>query len=122
MNHMNKKIDSESNKKQQKSIKRKFKKLITPVNIGTDHMRGSDDAPISIVEYGDYECPYTGMAYPIVKEILKQFNTKVYFVFRNFPLMGSILMLNMQQKQQKLLLPMINSGKCMTIFLNIRKN
>jgi protein-disulfide isomerase len=60
--------------------------LITPVNIGTDHIRGSIDAPISIVEYGDYECPYTGMAYPIVKEIMKKFNNKVYFVFRNFPL------------------------------------
>jgi protein-disulfide isomerase len=60
--------------------------LITPVNIGTDHIRGPIDAPISIVEYGDYECPYTGMAYPIVKEIMKKFNNKVYFVFRNFPL------------------------------------
>lgn len=44
------------------------------------------NAPISIVEYGDYECPYTGMAYPIVKEIIKKFNDKIYFVFRNFPL------------------------------------
>jgi protein-disulfide isomerase len=60
--------------------------LITPINIGTDHIRGSVDAPISIVEYGDYECPYAGMAYPIVKEIMKKFNNKVYFVFRNFPL------------------------------------
>jgi protein-disulfide isomerase len=57
--------------------------LIAPVKIGTDHIRGSIDAPISIVEYGDYECPYTGMAYPIVKEIMKQFSDKVYFVFRN---------------------------------------
>ena len=73
-------------KSNNKALKRKTKNLITPVNIGTDHIRGYIDAPISIVEYGDYECPYTGMAYPIVKEIMKQFNTKVYFVFRNFPL------------------------------------
>jgi protein-disulfide isomerase len=59
---------------------------VTPVNIGTDHIRGSVDAPITIVEYGDYECPYTGMAYPIVKEIMKQFKDKICFVFRNFPL------------------------------------
>jgi protein-disulfide isomerase len=59
---------------------------MAPVNIETDHIRGSIDAPISIVEYGDYECPYTGMAYPIVKKIMKKFNDKVYFVFRNFPL------------------------------------
>ena len=39
--------------------------MITPVNIGTDHIRGSIDAPISIVEYGDYECPYAGMTYLI---------------------------------------------------------
>ena len=73
-------------KSNKKALKRKTKKLITPVNIGTDHIRGSINASINIVEYGDYECPYTGMAYPIVKEIMKQFNTKVYFVFRNFPL------------------------------------
>ena len=48
--------------------------MIAPVNIGTDHIRGSIDAPISIVEYGDYECPYTEMAYPLVKEIMKQFS------------------------------------------------
>ena len=47
-------------KSNKKALKRKTKKLITPVNIGTDHIRGSIDAPISIVEYGDYECPYTG--------------------------------------------------------------
>jgi protein-disulfide isomerase len=57
-----------------------------PVNIGSDHIRGSIDAPITIVEYGDYECPYTGMAYPVVKDIMKQFGDKIYFVFRNFPL------------------------------------
>jgi protein-disulfide isomerase len=62
------------------------KKLTIPVNIGSDHIRGSINAPITLVEYGDYECPYTGMAYTIVKEIMKQFGDKLYFVFRNFPL------------------------------------
>ena len=57
-----------------------------PVNIGSDHIQGSVNAPLNIVEYGDYECPYTGMAYPIVKEIMRQFGDKIYFVFRNFPL------------------------------------
>jgi protein-disulfide isomerase len=65
---------------------RNSKKLTVPVNIGSDHIRGSINAPITIVEYGDYECPYTGMAYPVVKELLKQFGDKIYFVFRNFPL------------------------------------
>lgn len=65
---------------------RNSKKLTFPVNIGSDHIRGSINAPVTIVEYGDYECPYTGMAYPVVKEIMKQFGDKIYFVFRNFPL------------------------------------
>ena len=71
-------------KSNKKALKRETKRLIIPVNIGTDRIRGSIDAPISIVEYGDYECPYTGMAYPIVKEIMKQFNTKVYFCVSKF--------------------------------------
>jgi protein-disulfide isomerase len=46
------------------------RELTAPVNIGSDHIRGSiNNAPITLVEYGDYECPYTGMAYPVVKEI-----------------------------------------------------
>ena len=70
------------------SEKEAVKKLTVPVNIGSDHIRGSvNNAPITLVEYGDYECPYTGMAYPIVKELIRQFgDDKIYFVFRNFPL------------------------------------
>src|SRR5215208_287464 len=64
----------------------KSKKLTVPVNIGSDHIRGSINAPLTIVEYGDYECPYTGMAYPIIKEIMRQYDERIYFVFRNFPL------------------------------------
>jgi len=62
--------------------------LTVPVNIGSDHVQGSiNNAPITLVEYGDYECPYTGMAYPVVKEIMKELgDDKICFVFRNFPL------------------------------------
>jgi protein-disulfide isomerase len=65
---------------------KEIKKLTVPVDIGSDHIWGSVNAPLNIVEYGDYECPHTGMAYPIVKEILRQFGQKLYFVFRNFPI------------------------------------
>jgi protein-disulfide isomerase len=65
---------------------KEIKQLTVPVNIGSDHIRGSINAPITLVEYGDYECPYTAAAYPIVKEIMSQFADKIYFVFRNFPL------------------------------------
>ena len=72
------------------SSKNGNRELLTfPVNIGYDHVRGSINAPLTLVEYGDYECPYTGAAYPIVKEILREFgddNNKICFVFRNFPL------------------------------------
>jgi protein-disulfide isomerase len=77
--------------KNSRSRKQKeLKKLTIPVNIGSDHIRGSvnnDNVPITLVEYGDYECPYTGMAYPIVRELIREFdNDKIRFVFRNFPL------------------------------------
>jgi protein-disulfide isomerase len=51
-----------------------------------DHRAGPEDAPVTLVEYGDYECPYCGMAYPIVKSIQARLGDKLRFVFRNFPL------------------------------------
>jgi protein-disulfide isomerase len=51
-----------------------------------DHVQGSADAKCTLVEYGDYECPHCGHAYPIVKRVQKHFATKLRFVFRNFPL------------------------------------
>ena len=79
-------MPTETRKKVAFKEEEEVNKLTVPVNIGTDHVRGSIDAPITIVDYGDYECPYTGMAYPVVKEIMKRFDEKIYFVFRNFPL------------------------------------
>lgn len=62
--------------------KEEINKLTVPVNIGTDHIRGSTNAPITMVEYGDFECPYAGGAYPVMKEIMKRFDEKctLYFV------------------------------------------
>ena len=51
-----------------------------------DHIQGDENAPIVLVEYGDYECPHCGRAYPIVKRVQKHFGKKLMFVFRNFPL------------------------------------
>jgi protein-disulfide isomerase len=51
-----------------------------------DHAEGEVGAPITLVEYGDYECPACGAAYPIVKAVQKHFGEKLRFVFRNFPL------------------------------------
>lgn len=52
----------------------------------TDHVDGPETAAITLVEYGDYQCPYCGMAYPIVKSIQRELGERVRFVFRNFPL------------------------------------
>jgi protein-disulfide isomerase len=51
-----------------------------------DHVQGPTDARVTLVEYGDYECPYTGRAYPIVKELQRVLGDQLRFVFRNFPL------------------------------------
>jgi len=51
-----------------------------------DHIQGDANAPCTLVEYGDYECPYCGSAYPIVKRIQKHFGKRLRFIFRNFPL------------------------------------
>ena len=60
-------------------------KLAVPVG-ETDHAQGPADAPVTLVEYGDYECEYCGAAYPVVKEIQKRMGPRLRFVFRNFPL------------------------------------
>lgn len=51
-----------------------------------DHVQGEANAPIVLVEYGDYECPHCGHAYPIIKRVQKHFGEKLAFVYRNFPL------------------------------------
>jgi protein-disulfide isomerase len=54
-----------------------------------DHAQGRIDAPITLVEYGDYECSHCGHAYPIVKSLQRQFGDDLRFIFRNFPLRES---------------------------------
>jgi protein-disulfide isomerase len=60
-------------------------KLKVPVG-PDDHVQGPADAPVTLVEYGDYECPHCGHAYPIVKALQKRFGKQLRFAFRNFPL------------------------------------
>ncbi len=51
-----------------------------------DHSEGPAGAPVTLVEYGDYQCPYCGAAYPIVKRLQKELGSSLRFVFRNFPI------------------------------------
>jgi protein-disulfide isomerase len=52
----------------------------------SDHIQGDLAAEISLVEYGDYQCPHCKMAYPIVKRLQKHYGKRLSFVFRDFPL------------------------------------
>ena len=60
-------------------------KLSLPVSEFRDHIQGPATAPVTLVEYGDYECPYCAQAYLITKEIQERLGDKLRFVFRNFP-------------------------------------
>ncbi len=51
-----------------------------------DHVAGPADAPVTLVEYGDYQCPYCGEAYPVLKAVQQEMGSRLRFVFRNFPL------------------------------------
>jgi protein-disulfide isomerase len=63
----------------------KAPRLTLPVG-ERDHVEGASNAPLVLVEYGDYQCPYCGAAYPIVKKVQKELGTRLRFVFRNFPI------------------------------------
>src|SRR5206468_5738928 len=51
-----------------------------------DHHQGNVNATITLVEYGDFQCPYCGRAHPLIKRLLKETSKELRFVFRNFPL------------------------------------
>jgi protein-disulfide isomerase len=63
--------------------------LTLPVSEERDHFQGPPDAAVTLVEYGDYECPYCGAAYPIIKEVQARMDARLRFVFRNFPIVTS---------------------------------
>jgi protein-disulfide isomerase len=60
-------------------------KLVVPVG-PDDHVQGPANAPVTLVEYGDYECPFCGEAFVVVQEVQALFGDTLRFVFRNFPL------------------------------------
>src|SRR5262245_3938936 len=52
-----------------------------------DHAQGSESATVTLVEYGDYQCPHCAMAHPVIKALQQHFGDDLRFVFRHFPLM-----------------------------------
>jgi protein-disulfide isomerase len=63
--------------------------LTLPVSEDRDHIQGQTDAPVTLVQYGDYQCPYCGAAYPIIKQAQARMGPRLRFVFRNFPITTS---------------------------------
>jgi protein-disulfide isomerase len=63
--------------------------LTVPVAEDRDHIQGPAEAAVTLVEYGDYQCPYCGAAYPIIKEVQARMGGTLRFVFRNFPISTS---------------------------------
>src|SRR5919112_6119391 len=60
--------------------------LVLPVTSKRDHVRGPDDAPVTLLEYGDYECPYCGRAEVVIRELLEAFGDDLRYVWRHLPL------------------------------------
>lgn len=60
-------------------------RLTQPIN-NTDHVLGSPNAPAELVEYGDFQCPYCGAAFPILQQVKRKMGDRMQFTFRNFPL------------------------------------
>ncbi|MDR6735608.1 MULTISPECIES: thioredoxin domain-containing protein [unclassified Sphingobacterium] len=59
---------------------------LKPKVSSADHILGNGQADLTIVEYGDYQCPHCGTAHPIIKEMMAELGSQIRFVFRNFPL------------------------------------
>jgi protein-disulfide isomerase len=60
--------------------------LVDEVDPERDHIRGPDDAPVTLLEYGDFECPYCGQAEAVIRELLLSFGGDVRYVWRHLPL------------------------------------
>ena len=54
-----------------------------------DHILGDETAQVTLIEYGDFECPYCGAAYPVLKRVRERMGSRLRFVFRNFPIAES---------------------------------
>jgi Na+/H+ antiporter NhaA len=60
--------------------------LAVPVDLERDHIRGPNDAPVTLLEYGDYQCPYCGLAERAIRELLVEFEDDLRYVWRHLPL------------------------------------
>jgi NhaA family Na+:H+ antiporter len=61
-------------------------RLDPPVDPARDHIRGPVDAPLTLVEYGDFECPFCGRATGVIEDLRARFGDRLRYVFRHTPL------------------------------------
>src|SRR5918998_46746 len=66
-------------------MRHRERERLEPVGV-RDHARGHKDAPVTLVKYGDYECPYSKQAHTLLQELQERAGERVRFVFRHFPL------------------------------------
>jgi len=60
---------------------------ISFVGDSQDHVRGPDNAPVTVIAYCDFECPYSGEIYPVIHALVQQARDRVRYIFRHFPLL-----------------------------------
>ena len=96
-------------------------KLVLPISRRRDHIQGPDTAPATLLEYGDYECPFCGQAYPIIKQLQKALAKNLRFVFRNFPLTQVHPHAEPAERQLNQLVLKENFGRCTISYTRINR-
>src|SRR5712691_10027015 len=96
-------------------------KLEIPVTPARDHIEGLVNASLTLVEYGDYQCPYCGAAYPEVKRVQKELGSELRFVFRNFPLTNIHEHAMNAAETAEAASAQESSGRCMTFSTNTKQ-
>ena len=83
-----------------------------------DHVEGEDTAVITLVEYGDYQCPFCGQAYGLVKEIQRKMSYRLRFVFRNFSTDWALILLrrSLPRRPSRRSARRESSGRCTTSY------
>jgi protein-disulfide isomerase len=75
-------------KRQQLKTIPESESILAKTNTNSAHIRGNPDAPVTLEEFGDFQCPPCGKFSEFVEELLKEYNSRLRLVFRNFPLSG----------------------------------
>lgn len=80
------KLKNQQKRLRQNMINDKAKQILRPVSVSYDHIYGNPNAPISIVEFSDFECPYCRKIHPVLKRLVNESKEQVNWVFRHYPL------------------------------------